>query len=156
MRTLLQYLKDEGIFGYNYRYILLHPWILVGESYRRTKWVIQRGWRGYADCDGWSIDGYLSSWMPKAVRSLKSAYGYPVQVYVELFPEDDLSTNAPAHSAIAHAKWHEILDTIALGFEAGKRICDYDFRGAKELDSLQAQLNEGLRFFSKYYLNLWN
>lgn len=156
MNILFNYLKEEGIFGWNYKYLLTHPWVLFEESYRRTKWFFQRGWRGYADCDNWSIDGYLNSWMPEAIRKLKNGFGYPTDVYVELFPEDDFSLNNLAHSTIAHAKWHEILEDIALGFEAGQKICEYEFEGIKELNTLQAQLDKGLRLFGRYYLNLWD
>lgn len=128
----------------------------VKKIYYYIKWFIQRGWRGYSDKDSWSIDQYLNSWMPKAIRDLKIGWGYPIQVYVDLFPDDEFEKVNKIHSALAHAKWHEILETIALGFEAGKKINEYNFEGASELKILEDQVYEGLRLFREYYLNLWS
>jgi len=38
---------------------------------REIKWYWQRARYGYADCDLWSLDMYLASWMPSALRDLK-------------------------------------------------------------------------------------
>lgn len=156
MRTPFQWLKDEGLFGYNWRYLLTHPWIIIREIYYTTKWFVQRGRRGFSDRDNWSIDGYLSDWMPKALRNLKSEHGFPVQVYCEMFPNGDWTQMNEVHSALAHARWHENLEIMAQGFEARVKINDYEYKGADELTVLQDQLNEGLRLFSHFYLNLWD
>lgn len=156
VRTPMKWLKDEGLFGWNWWYLLTHPWIILKEAYYHTKWFLQRGHRGYSDQDSWSIDGYLNSWMPQAIRELKVGWGYPIQVYLELFPEDDIEKVNEAHTAIAQARWHEILETIAMGFEAGKKISEYEFEGPNELNALETQLNKGLRLFSTYYLNFWS
>src|SRR5258708_21045784 len=72
-------LKQYGLFGWNYQYLLLHPWVIVQESYYQAKWFIQRGWRGYADCDVWGLDSYLAGWMPEALERLqKNKLGYPI------------------------------------------------------------------------------
>lgn len=124
--------------------------------YRQVKWFIQRGKRGYSDNDSWDLSGYLNDWMPKAIRSLKSEYGYPVQVYCEMFPDDDWTVMDQVHSALAHTQWHTILEKIAQGFEAGKKLDAFDYDGATEVQVLQDQLKEGLRLFGEYYQNLWD
>lgn len=41
---------------------------------------IQRGRRGYADCDLWNLSGYISEWMPLALRDIvKYSYAYPIE-----------------------------------------------------------------------------
>jgi len=45
---------------------------------RKIKWFIQRGKRGYADCDLWNFDTYLEKVLSKGLRDFaKNASGYP-------------------------------------------------------------------------------
>jgi len=144
------------MFGYNNKYLLLHPWKGMERAYYQLKWFFQRAWRGYGDNDSWSLDDYLNSWLPQAIRSLKSGSGYPVDVYLTLYPNEDWMNMDPIHSTLAHAHWHEILESMAQGFEAAAKISAFEFDGATELDTLQRQMHEGLRLFSQYYQNLWD
>lgn len=69
------------------------------------KYWYQRAKRGYADRDVWAIDYYLNSFMPKMIRQLKeTTHGYP--------------------GGLSPKKWDNILEKIALGFEAADRITD--------------------------------
>ena len=46
--------------------------------YRAIKYFVQRGWRGYADCDHWDADAYLSAVIYGVIKDLKSnLMGYP-------------------------------------------------------------------------------
>lgn len=77
------------------------------EIYTWIKHFIQRGSRGFADCDCWSIDSYLCEIIPNMLRQLKrNTHGYPANLTEE--------------------KWNEILDKIIAGFEAGKRLQNMD------------------------------
>lgn len=156
MRTPLKWLKDEGLFGWNYLHLIKNPHLIFKETYYEIKYFFQRGKRGYSDRDNWSVDYYLNSWMPTALRNLKSEHGFPVDVYVHMFPNDNYYELDPVHSALAHAKWHEILEIMAQGFEAAKKINEYEFKGPVELELLRTQMNEGLRLFREYYLSLWD
>lgn len=50
----------------------------IGSFFRKIKWFIQRGKRGYADCDLWNLDTYLEGVMSKGLRGLaKMTSGYP-------------------------------------------------------------------------------
>lgn len=40
-------------------------------AYDLIRAFIQRGRRGWADQDVWSLDGYLNSWLPDALRRLR-------------------------------------------------------------------------------------
>ena len=68
-KTLLGKIK-YGYFDYMY-YPLYRRWYSLSRIPSEVKWFIQRGKRGYADCDVWSLDSYLNSWMPEAIHQLK-------------------------------------------------------------------------------------
>jgi len=42
------------------------------DTYLNIKWFIQRGKRGYADCDVWNFDYYLSDVIVNALKELKN------------------------------------------------------------------------------------
>ena len=109
---------------------------------RWFKWWYQRAKRGYANCDVWSLDWYLNSWLPQAIRQLKNS-GYPA----DLTPQ----------------KWNDVLERIALGFESADRINkmanwgDNNSDIAKSLDEKDFKLFKyGMGLFAKYYMSLWN
>jgi len=54
--------------GYRFPYNL---WSLPKNIYVELKAFYQRGLYGYSDRDLWSLDEYLSSWMPSALRELE-------------------------------------------------------------------------------------
>jgi hypothetical protein len=91
-----------------------------------AKYKIQRANRGWADCDIWSLDWYLSSWLPDALRRLKDTkHGTPFSV----FPEEQEfidETGNPTEQAceIAKKRWDEVLCKMIAGFEAFVRIGD--------------------------------
>jgi hypothetical protein len=104
-----------------------HHWLCnPADVYRNVKWFIQRGRRGWADCDTWSLDYYLNGWMPDALRHLKAhKHGTPLSV----FPTDpeyikDCGNPTDEAEAIAIARWDAIMDKMIAGFEASWRIND--------------------------------
>lgn len=156
MKTPLQWLKDEGLFGWNYLHLIRNPHLIFKEIYYEIKYFLQRGKRGYSDRDNWRVDYYLNSWMPQALRNLKSEHGFPVQIYVDMFPDDPPWEMNQMHSTLAHAKWRSVLETMAQGFEAAQKINAYEFKGATELQVLQETMHRGLQLFKDYYTNLWD
>lgn len=148
-------LKQYGAFGYNWWYLIRHPWEIPIGCWYDIKHFCQRGWRGYANCDAWSIDYYLNKWMPSAVRSLKGGHGTPITVICDLFGEVTEPTDEQCTKA--HALWQEILEKIALGFEAGYLLEEEipPYQSPRELD-LKAKKKEGMDLFLKYYDNLWD
>lgn len=156
MRSPLQWLKDEGIFGWNYKHILTHPWIVFTEIYMRTKWFVQRGWRGYSDRDNWSIDSYLNQWMPTALRNLKRGYGYPVDMFPKeyQFSSDEIPKEV---CDAAYLKWQYTLERMARGFEAAAALTEElpnpDSPRHKELTR---EMEMGLKLFTEHYFSLWD
>lgn len=154
-------------------YPIWRKWDFLINIPKEIKWFCQRGYRGWADCDIWSLDGYLSSWMPDALRRLgEKKVGCPGDLYDEANKDDECR------------KWKEVLEKIARGFEAnrengdliwfkpnnGKKHCDFktengqivnvdgcEYVEDKELrEKLEAETKEGMELFIKYYGNLWD
>lgn len=80
-------------------------WIMLT---RHIKYLWQRAFRGYADCDLWSIDYYLATIIaPMLAWLAKNSCGYPGNGEMD-----------------APEKWKAKLEEIAEGFEAAKRVID--------------------------------
>jgi hypothetical protein len=95
-----------------------------GKKYHAIKWFMQRGKRGWADCDVWSLDYYLDGWMPDALRKLKKdKHGIPTNVF-PTGPEYTRKDGNPNKAAtdIARKRWDKILSDIIAGFEASARV----------------------------------
>lgn len=154
----LTYLNEHGIFGYNWRYMLTHPWKIVELSYYEVKYFIQRGRRGYSDRDNWSIDYYLSGWMPKALRNMKDDIGTPMTILSEMFPAEALTTEGftEVQCEVAHARWNEILEEMAKGFEASRALSDMAWETHEQAALLQATIDRGLTLFARHFGSLWD
>ena len=126
---------DRGLFGWSYMYLAGHPWIIVKESYYRIKWFIQRGHRGYADCDVWGLDGYLAGWMPAALKQL-----------------EDNKLGRPC--GMTRRGWDTRLRIMREGFEAARAIGDIPEK--EQYRQLKRRLDKGLKVFSEHYLSLWD
>lgn len=50
---------------------------MIRGIYNKIKWFIQRGKRGWSDCDVWNTDMYLSRIISEMVRELKKSNGIP-------------------------------------------------------------------------------
>ena len=65
-----------------YRFFRWHKVFHPIEMYREVKYFIQRGRRGWSDRDAWSLDYYLTSWMPEALGYIrKHKHGVPIDMY---------------------------------------------------------------------------
>ena len=122
--------------GYNKKYLLFHPWELASDWLHETKWFIQRGLYGYADCDTWNLDYYLSNWLPHALKQLrKETYSYPVNSTI--------------------TKWRKTLKTIEEGFKEAQKVSDFaNTREEMKLD--EKKFHEGGKLFIKHFFNLWD
>lgn len=130
-------LTEYGLFGWNYKYLLLHPHELIRCSYRRTKWFMQRGWRGYGDCDVWNLDSYLSSWLPEALESLrKNAHGHPI--------------------GMTPKSWDRRLKRMRAGFLEAKKISDMRYRTPEQFKDARRRMEFDLRLFTRHFLSLWD
>jgi len=112
---------------------------------REIKWFIQRGKNGYADCDVWDLSNYLSEWLPTALRELKkNSSGCPNDIYDKTRKGNECW------------KWKEIIEKIAIGFEASYKIkCNHFYKG-KRFEKLKQKEKEGQNLFIKWFHALWN
>lgn len=134
-------------------YYAKHPWKFVEDLYDRVLWFIQRGCRGYADCDSWDISTYLHSWMPEAVDSLLNGIGHPTSLCSDSFKPEGC-THGEAHQA----EWHAILKKISDGFRASRIQDDHMSWHHQGVigEMLENKKKEGLALFIKYYDCLWD
>jgi len=103
------------------------PWVSPTQWYDRIKYFFQRGVRGWSDRDTWSLDYYLNTWIPDALRRLKKVkHGVPIDMFEGLpcVDENGCSYHSPETFATAEARWDAVMDKIIAGFEAHKRMCD--------------------------------
>jgi len=93
-------------------YPLIRTWNRIESIPREIKWFVQRGYRGYADCDCWNIDNHLADIIPKMLRQLsKYNHGCP----------DAFTSNDPEFNC---DKWDKKLIEMAEGFEAWNSVMD--------------------------------
>jgi hypothetical protein len=108
------------------------PWRLL----RGVKYFWQRGVRGWADCDTWSLDKHLNTVLSGAIRHLKNTnHGFPF--------------------GMASDEWDRILEAIAWGFEAGNRKEDFDWN-SPEYNKLEEAHRKALALFVEHYGSLWD
>lgn len=140
------------MFGYNKKYLITHPHIIAREIYYYIKWFIQRGHRGYADCDVWGLDSYLCDWLPAALRELASDIG---GVPCDLAKINKDGTHDVTDKEINN--WKAQLRIIADGFEARKHIseCDYKHDSKEEKEAI-IKSDIGMKLFVERFDSLWN
>lgn len=114
----------------------------------QIKWAWQRVFRGYDDNWHWDLYGRLDWIIPICARKIKEyGIGCPSVLY------DKKNKKNECH------KWGEILEKIALGFEAHKAInqeCLWSGHKPKKFEKLSKQEKEGMKLFVKWYSNLWD
>lgn len=139
----------------------------IKETPQEIKWFIQRGKRGWADCDVWSMDWYLIKTITPMLKHLKNVnHGYPY--------------------GITEEEWNNILSEMIAGFEAGKHVLDdnyldeiqpdwYDasketkellsglnikpssrIEERKRMKADEKQFHKAMRLMDKWFFNLWN
>lgn len=115
-------------------WVKVHHWrdkhrLRLRMKYNDFKWFIQRGRRGYADCDLWSLDHYLAELISKSIIHLRDiGHGYPAEFES---PEE----------------WDAILTEISEGFAQ-------DVFEEETFD--KEKFERALNLFGKYFHNLWD
>lgn len=140
------FIYKYGVYGYNFWYWSRHPLrfiitLLYSYPRRAITRFIQRGRRGYATEDLWSLDLYLAWWLPDAIRYYKTGHGWPSREEAATF--DD---------------WIGITEKMAQGFEAHDTLVrlGYDYKDPKARASLMETREEGLALFVKWFGDLWD
>lgn len=124
---------------------------LPEDIYYETKYFIQRGLRGYADRDVWSIDWYLTDVILKMVKQLKKTmHGYIEVVEDKKYYKNGNLTDEGDRKSIELS--NKIFDSILLTFEIAKKIeteswiyqesKTYDEKLAKEFRKINKQFKQ--------------
>lgn len=136
-----------------YRFCADFKWKYI----KGIKRFIQRGYRGYADSDTWSLDSYLSGIIISGVKTLKkNKMGHPAELK-------------------NMKEWHTILDKIIYTFEIEKDAANSDVfipANLKEFLKVKKSLagtnikvltgsecrkyEQGWELFRKFYRGLWD
>jgi len=137
------------MFGYNWKYLIAHPWKIAGYCWAEIRFAWQRVFRGWDDRAVWSIDYYLAKLIPELVLELKeNKIGYPAR----LLPDDIGDDWSEEQSKKAKEKWDSVLDEIAEGFQYySDSICDWGDQ--KEIDE---KLKASMDLLAEYFGALWN
>src|SRR5271166_5395135 len=119
-----------------YRFFKYGNWY-PSDLYRRAKWFIQRGRRGYSDRDLWSFSTRLNVMLPEVLRYLREhKHGTPIEFCID---QDIFSSNYgneiedEAGGVPRHERWNKVLDKMIAGFEAGVRCEDMPGSYEREL-----------------------
>jgi len=128
-------IKVGHIESFWYGILRLVDWVIRVPYY--IKWFVQRGIRGYADCNIWNLDCYLAKMIPKALRELADiSHGCPPDFF-DLYGEKGTEM------------WKQTLVSMAKGFESWESACDGD---APALDSFA----RGSKLFIERFQSLWD
>ena len=124
--------------------------------FKRLKYYYQRCKNGFSEEDCWNLGYHLMTIIPPMVRKLKTGVGCPSELW-----EEGEKDNCQ--------KWHDILEEIAQGFEAGQQLSDmhaykwvegkdgytYEFDELKN-KQLSDKYNRGVELLSRWLLALWD
>lgn len=105
---------------------------------KRIKWFVQRGKRGYADCDWWCLHSYLIDIILPMLKQLRTKnMGYP-----------------GFGQASTPEKWEALLGEMIEGFEIAKKIDDLD--NIDEIDADQKLFRKKMVVFNRWFFHLWD
>ena len=122
-RTLLDEIRYYGFYIW-WNYLNMLP--------RKIKSFFQRGYRGWADEDTWSLDCYLAIVISQSIKHLKKYY----------------HGNEPTKKE---------LDIIIKGFEANLKLMDYNIQPySKDYTVLQDKFHKGMKLLERYFNHLWD
>jgi len=125
----------------HWKYYIVRPHIFVRDLFLNTKAFLQRGSRGWADCDVWAIDEYLAGILPEMLTRLS-----------------EISTSHPSEFK-SPEQWKKKLLQIAHGLKAFERYHEdgdlyMDF--VEEYQKALAEQQKALKALSKYFNSLWD
>lgn len=163
IETFLKRLGD-GPLGYNWKYLLTHPWILVGETYREIKWAVQRAFRGWDDSQTWDMDYAISELLIGMLTHFKKYNnGIPFSVMDDMHKElhdkpyepwESQDTDTPEFTKIASDKWDKVLQEMIDGFSIYIRSQDKIWDIEEDKKAIK-KMEQSLELFTKYYRDLW-
>lgn len=138
--------------------------------FRWIKWTCQRAFRGYADCDTWGFDDYLSEVISNGLKHLKKyTHGHPCAFNSQKEWEVALQTMIDGFEAAKNISSLDYIDECITGYEPHEMhvtdgstfieenwpIIDNNKIKLIEKD-LMDKFNAGMKLFHKHYFGLWD
>ena len=117
------------------------------DAYHEIKYFIQRGKRGYSDNDCWGIDWYLSDIIPGMLDTMindKKGGG-------NSYPGEGWGKEANSIKS-----WQATVRKMAKGFKAHNKLGSFDWKNEEHRKKLEAERDEGMKLFVKYFDHLWD
>jgi hypothetical protein len=130
---------------YNYAAYAYRPHEYVRDLWLQTKWFVQRGQRGWSDCDAWNWYSHHARVMVGVLQYLwRHKKGYP--------------------AGLTPAEWGRKLSVMERGFQAvldeENDLTSYKCLSAREhrklIFSRRRKLMLGLKYFRTHYCSLWD
>lgn len=131
------------------------------------KWFIQRGKRGWADCDLWGFDGYIAQINSKALVRLKE-----IQHILPTWEEGETEE-------VAQKRWHGIMDDMIFAFDSINKehegTLEFWYEGCEKYRKIYSEkhsdlfrnttwqtkeeherMKKGMQLFIEHYFSLWD
>ena len=120
--------------------------------FKRIKWFYQRGRHGWADCDTWSFDSYLSRVIAEGISHLRRINkGTPSGL---LQFDSNMNTINEEES---NREWIAILDKISHAFQKYHDIqFDFSDNQIQLEEEVEKELNEAFPLLQKWFGALWD
>ena len=122
---------------------LAHPWRAFVDFYKEAFAFVQRGRRGFADCDVWNFNDYLSRVIAGGMRKLvENGWSYPNRGEMDTFEKwkHALESNAKRLENVVH------YETVGLLKDKDGKLCENVYREQKK----------ALEFIAKWFNDLWD
>lgn len=142
-RHLITLQAVEAVGDVRYGCIRIHR--DVHSFFMEIKWFIQRGKRGYADCDVWGFDTYLAKIISGGCKQLKEIkHSCPTRI-ANQYPNQSWEK--------ALVQWDGILNKIDRAFTL---LNLWEDSGRLPTDEEKREIAKGWFFFKKYFGDLWD
>jgi hypothetical protein len=139
---------------------------VVPDLGRDLRDVVQRGLYGYAESDLYSLETYLSDWLPSALREIRPALleqpgAMLSEVVKDYYKEWPPHKTTKKEWAAARRKWEQVLDGMIDGWETVNDIRRHDsvlLPGETSNQRWRRQkrtIKKGMRLMGKHILSLW-
>lgn len=152
--------RGKGLLGYAPHHTLTHPWLVIEDAIRETKWAYQRVFRGWDDKTTWSIDYWLNHIMPDILKQLReNKIGIPIVFFdgmEEHTDEKGILGYTKEQEKIAEELWNKEINKMIAGFTAGRLINDWRYDLDGEYKYLEETFKKGMASFVEHYFSLWD
>ena len=138
---------------------------VVPDLGRDIRDFLQRGMWGYAESDLYSLDLYLSDWLPSALRAIRPALlkqpGGMLPSVVKGYGEDPFRRTTEKDWAAARRRYEQVLDGMIAGWETVNDVHRHDFETRQPGETFSQQwrrqkrtIKRGMRLMGKHILRL--